>query len=299
MIAAPATLDLDALRSFVTGIDLGSFAKAAMRLDRSPSVISLHLRKLEAQTGLSLTRKSGRGLALTEAGEALLGPARRLLALNDETLAALRGPALSGAVRLGLPQDFAETWLPGLLGRFAQQHPGLRVEVLVDGNVAVLAGLGAGRLDLALVWENPRDVEAWPGASPLARLDLPMAWIGPRAGFSHRPEEPLPLVAFAAPCLFRQAALRTLDAAGIPWRVAFTSPSLTGLWAAVGAGLGIALRVPHGLPPSLAAIPADGAGLPALPRIGLSLRASGAVRAPAVDRLADLLRDAMAPHLFA
>ena len=64
MVAPPATLDLEALRSFVTGIDLGSFAKAAARLDRSPSAISLQLRKLEAQTGRSLTRKSGRGLAL-------------------------------------------------------------------------------------------------------------------------------------------------------------------------------------------------------------------------------------------
>jgi hypothetical protein len=106
-------LDLDALRSFVAGIDLGSFAQAAERLNRSPSALSLQLRKLETQIGLPLTRKSGRGLALTEAGETLLGPARRLLALNDETLAALREPALAGRVRLGLPQDFAETWLPG------------------------------------------------------------------------------------------------------------------------------------------------------------------------------------------
>lgn len=306
MVAPPATLDLEALRSFVTGIDLGSFAKAAARLDRSPSAISLQLRKLEAQTGRSLTRKSGRGLALTEAGEALLGPARRLLALNDETLAALHGPALSGPVRLGLPQDFAETWLPGLLGRFAQQHPGVRVEVLVDTNGAVLAGLAAGRLDLALVWESPALVRdspqapaAWPGSQPLAWLDLPMAWIGPRAGFARNPGEPLPLVAFAAPCLFRQAGLQALDAAGIPWRVAFTSPSLTGLWAAVAAGLGLGLRVPHGLPANLAALAAGDATLPALPRIGLSLRASGTGRSPALERLADLLRAAMAPTLFA
>lgn len=196
----PTNLDLDALRSFVTGIDLGSFARAAIRLDRSPSAISLQLRKLETQVGRPLTRKSGRGLALTEAGEALLGPARRLLALNDETLVALRGPALGGLVRLGLPQDFAETWLLDLLGRFAGQHPAVRVEVLVDTNMALLAALGAGRLDLALTWESPLE----PGAPALARLDLPMAWIGPRGGFIRDGGAPLPLVAFAAPCLFRQ-----------------------------------------------------------------------------------------------
>lgn len=291
----PTNLDLDALRSFVTGIDLGSFARAAIRLDRSPSAISLQLRKLETQVGRPLTRKSGRGLALTEAGEALLGPARRLLALNDETLAALRGPALGGLVRLGLPQDFAETWLPNLLGRFAGQHPAVRVEVLVDTNIALLAALGAGRLDLALTWESPLE----PGATALARLDLPMAWIGPRGGFLRDAGAPLPLVAFAAPCLFRQAGLAALDAAAIPWRIAFTSPSLIGLWAAVGAGLGIALRVPHGLPPSLSALEAAPANLPELPRIGLALHRADGRRSAALDRLADLLRDAMAPGLFA
>jgi DNA-binding transcriptional LysR family regulator len=293
------SLDLDALRSFVAGIDLGSFAKAADRLGRSPSTLSLQLRKLEAQLGQPLTRKSGRGLALTEAGEALLGPARRLLALNDETLARLREPALAGTVRLGLPQDFAETWLPGLLGPFARQHPGVQVEVRVETNAALLAGLQAGRLDLVLAWESGAvPSEAWPGPAPLARLDLPMAWIGPRDGFVRAPDAPLPLVAFTAPCLFRQAGLRALDGAAIPWRVAFASPSLTGLWAAVGAGLGIALRVPHGLPPTLRALEPAEANLPALPRIGLSLRASTGRRSPALDRLAQMLRAAMAPGLF-
>lgn len=303
-MVAPTALDLDALRSFVTGIDLGSFAKAADRLARSPSAVSLQLRKLETQVGRPLTRKSGRGLALTEAGEALLGPARHLLALNDETLARLREPALAGSIRLGLPQDFAETWLPDLLGPFARQHPAVRVDVLVEGNTALLAGFQAGRLDLVLAWDavaadsGASTAALWPGPAPLARRDLPMAWIGPRDGFVRDPGTPLPLVAFAAPCLFRQAGLRALDGAAIPWRVAFTSPSLSGLWAAVGAGLGIALRVPHGLPPGLRALEPDAANLPALPRIGLALRVSTARRSPALDRLAELLRAAMVPNLF-
>jgi len=63
-------------------------------------------------------------LALTEAGENLLGYAKRILDLNDEAVGRLRGPDLEGWVRLGLPQDFAETWLPAVLGRFARAHPG-------------------------------------------------------------------------------------------------------------------------------------------------------------------------------
>ena len=147
---APINLDLDVLRTFVVGLDLGSYARAAERLGRSQSAISLQLRKLEEQTGQALLRKQGRGLVPTEAGEVMLAYARRLLDLNDEAVAALKEPLLEGWVRLGLPQDFAEDWLPEVLGQFARAYPGVRVEVRVDRNSMLLEHLGRGELDLAL-----------------------------------------------------------------------------------------------------------------------------------------------------
>ena len=54
-------LDMDVLRTFVTGTELGSFAKAATRLGRSQSAISLQLKRLEEQVGESLFRKEGAG----------------------------------------------------------------------------------------------------------------------------------------------------------------------------------------------------------------------------------------------
>ena len=145
-------LDMDVLRSFVTGTELGSFAKAADRLGRSQSAISLQLKKLEEQVGEVLLRKDGRGLALTASGEIMLSYARRLLELNDEALAATRGVAVEGWVRLGLVQDFAESWLPLLLGRFARAHPQIRVDVQVDRGVNLAEAVEKGELDLALCW---------------------------------------------------------------------------------------------------------------------------------------------------
>lgn len=147
------TFDLDVMRSFATGIELGSFAKAADRLGRSTSAVSAQLKKLEEQAGTPLLRKSGRGMALTEAGEALLGYARRLLELNDEAVSAVRGIQLEGRVRLGLQEDFGESVLPEVLGRFKRAHPKLRVEVHITRNTVLLQSLNAGRLDLALAWE--------------------------------------------------------------------------------------------------------------------------------------------------
>ena len=286
----PTNLDMDVIRTFVTGIDLGGYGRAAARLGRSPSAVSLQLRKLEDQVGRPLFLKQGRGLALTEAGEALLGYARRLLDLNDAALAALQASPLTGEVRLGLPQDVAETHLPPVLARFARTHPQVRVGARVERDAVLRAGLAAGDLDLALLWQEAAEAE--PRGEVL--LDLPMAWIGPRDWPGRTADGPLPLAAFDAPCLFRRAGLAALDGAGISWRIAFGSPSLSGLWAAVAAGLGVTVRVAHGLPAGLAVLDSAAAGLPPLPRLRLVLAGAGSGGNPAAERLAATLREAFA-----
>lgn len=271
--------DLDVLRSFVLGMELGSFARAADRLGRSTSAVSAQLKKLEEQVGQPVLRKAGRQLALTPAGETLFAYARRLLELNDEAAAAVRGAGLAGSVRLGLQEDFGERLLTEALGRFARAHPRVRIEVRIARNAELLDALAGGRLDLALAWDTDRQ-------TPYRRhiADIPACWIG-RADTPVAAGEPLPLVAFEAPCLMRSAATRALDDAGRPWRIAFTSPSLAGIWAAVEAGLGLAVRTAIGLPDSLAIFP----GLPALPKIGLSLHRAEATPAAAVGELEEIV----------
>src|SRR5215468_8536636 len=103
-------LDMDVLRTLATAMELGSFARAAERLGRTQSAVSLQMRRLEAQLGETLLRKQGRGLALTDAGDVVLGYARRILELNDEAVAAARGISVEGSVRFGVPQDFGDAW---------------------------------------------------------------------------------------------------------------------------------------------------------------------------------------------
>ncbi|WP_440985218.1 LysR substrate-binding domain-containing protein [Xanthomonas sontii] len=286
----PITFDLDALRSFVAGVELGSFAKAAERRGRSTSAISAQLKKLEEQAGQPVLRRQGRGLALTEAGEALLGYARRLLELNDEAVVALQDTALQGWVRLGLQEDFGEHMLPDVLGRFARAHPQVRIEARIARHQELLARVEAGHLDLALAWDSGAA-----SAHRQAQAAWPLRWIA--AGDRSAPDvadwsgaAPLPLVMLEAPCLLRTAATTALDRAGIPWRIAFTSASLGGVWAAVRAGLGITLRTPAGVPAGLALLPPGAGGLPALPALGLSLHRAAAVPPPAVARLAEILQ---------
>jgi DNA-binding transcriptional LysR family regulator len=292
------TFDLDVLRTFVTGVDLGSFARAADRLGRSTSAVSAQLKKLEEQLGMPVLRKEGRGMAMTPAGESLLGYARRLLELNDEAATAVRGAELAGSVRLGMQEDFGEHILTEVLGRFARVHPKVRIEASVARNADLLALLASGRLDLAAAWDHagvppsqlqPRQTRE------VARV--PLRWIVARDGAapSLAGGEPLPLVVFDSPCLMRSAAMEALDRAGIAWRIAFTSPSLGGVWAAVAAGLGVTVRTGVGLPPSLRMV--EPCGLPPLPVIGLHLhRGEAELDAPA-QRLHDIVLQALSTQI--
>src|SRR5687768_13785406 len=115
----PTTLDLDTLRTLVTASDFGGYGQAAARLGRTPSAVSLQMKRLQEAVEVTLFRKSGRALLLTDAGEIVLRYARQMLALNDDLLHTLRGATLAGSVRLGFAQDFAETVLPAVLAQIA------------------------------------------------------------------------------------------------------------------------------------------------------------------------------------
>lgn len=274
-------LDLDLLRTLATGVELGNFARAATRLGRTQSAISLQLRRLEDQVGRKLVRRQGRSLALTPAGETMLGYARKLLALNDEALSSVSGATVAGTVRLGLAQDFAETWLPRALGRFAADHPGVRVDLRIDRSAHVIEGVLRGRLDLGLaITDAPAD------ARTVASLRA--QWIG-RTDRRWSRDAPLPLVLFEQPCIFNRAGTTALDQAGIPWRLAVTSPSLAALWAAVEAGLGVMVRTEASMPPHLKGV-GRVPGLPALPAVRVALLEAEAEPAPPVTMLRTILR---------
>src|SRR6516165_9949735 len=145
-------LDIDILRTLVIAQQLGGFNRAAKLVGRSQSAVSQQIRKLEEQLGRQLFRKEGRGRALTEAGDVVLAYARRILDLNDEAVAAVRGVAVGGTVRFGLQSDLTENWLPKALSRFKQSHPEVLIDVTADRRAVVIDYLDKGQLDLALLF---------------------------------------------------------------------------------------------------------------------------------------------------
>jgi DNA-binding transcriptional LysR family regulator len=275
-----ANLDMDVLRTLAVAMDVGGFGKAAERLGRSQSAVSLQMRRLEERVGRPLFRREGRGLALTDAGDVVLGYARQILELNDQAVAAARGIAIGGSVRFGVPQDFGDSWLPGVLARFSRAHPSVLIEVRVDRANKLVERIAEGGLDLALMWGNP-------SVNTVTVQRLPMVWIGLK-GYAVPRGTPVPLALFESPCVFRQPGVEALERTHRPWRLAFTSPSLSGLWAAAAAGLGVTVRTPLGLPSPLTVL-GKSSGLPKLPQIALSLYTAQPEPPQAVARLREIL----------
>lgn len=283
-------LDMDALRTFVVGMELNNFTRAAEHLGRSQSAISMQLRKLETQVGRPLLLRQGRGLIATEAGEVLLAYARKILALNDEAATTLGATATPATLRLGLPQDFFDDVMPEVLQRFAVYKPNMHVEVRAGRNHILEDEVRAGRIEAAITFCRPGD-----RATGKILAAPPVCWFAAESAIPALRNGAVPLVMYDHPCLFRQAALQALDARKRPWRLALTTPSLPGVWAAVAAGLGITTRIAHRIP---AGIVDAGAilNLPALPAMEIRLLQADDI-SPVGQALARLLETVLQEHL--
>src|ERR1700712_398114 len=167
-------LDPELLRAFQLIAEGNSFTQAADRLGRTQSAISMQIKRLEELLGQSvLSRGKGGGITLTTHGRYLLTRARQILALNDEVISTFRAPVISGTVRLGTPDDYALSHIPGVLRRFAETHPAVQVEVLCSSSSDLVEKLKAGELDLTLVSDGNQP-RTWPAVS-LWRG--PLSWI--------------------------------------------------------------------------------------------------------------------------
>jgi len=236
-------LSPDILRTFIAAARTNNFTQAASQVHLTQSAVSMQIHRLEGELGKVLFRRVARGVELTADGEALLTYARRLLRLHDDTLAAMTQPEPDGLIRLGAAEDYASQHLPGILRRFAGRCPLVRVDLYCDLSSNLLAKLGRGELDLCLC-----NSEKGEHGGTFLRNE-PVIWIAP---MDTEPEKqsPLPLAVFHQGCMYRKWATASLAEQKIAYRVAYSSPSIAGVLAAVRAGLAIA--------PVGASIPAAG-----------------------------------------
>ena len=228
-------LDLELLRSFVSVVDSGGFTRAGERVHRTQSTVSQQIKRLEDDVGQPLLNRNGKDVTPTEAGERLLSYARRLLALAEEARDVLARPGSEGAVRLGIPEDFAAYRLAKLLATFSRSRPGLRLDVRADQSTYLRRDIERGDLDLALLKRDAGEkgaIAVWPEQ---------VHWVTSKTHPIDINAGSVPLIGFPSGCLYRSRAIHALESAGRPWHMAYTSSGLAGIQAAVAAGLGLSI----------------------------------------------------------
>lgn len=275
-------IDADLLRTFVAVVESGGFSRAAERLLRGQSAISLQIKRLEEQLGVQLLERSPRHISLTIEGELIIDYARRILSLNDELVARVGEPELSGLVRLGAPEDFATGHLPKVLARFARSHPQVALEVTCELTLELLDRFESGGLDMALVKREPHT-----GISGIRVWREPLVWIAASRDVI-RPGEPLPLAVSPHPCVYRKRITEALDGVGRTWRVVYTCGSLAGTHAAVRAGLGLTVLPKEMAPQDLTILNDEDLGLPTLEDTEMAL-VEAKTLSPAAARLREYI----------
>jgi len=276
--------DPDLLRTFLAFADGGSLARAASIVGRSPSAVTAQMQRLEEVVGAPLLAPDGRGRALTPIGEELVGHARRILAVHREAWLSLKGARAEGQIRLGTTQDFADSALPDLLRQFARAQPGVRLELRIGRTVELTHAFGEGALDILIAMRQT------PEPDEIGIVREPMLWLGASDGLAASGPD-LPLALLDPPCGFRSAATAALDEAERPYRIAATSPSLSGLRAAIRGGIAITVRTARWLEDGIADVSARH-GLPALGHAEFTIRRRMKAPGPAND-LAALIRDGL------
>ena len=253
-----ADLQLDWLRAFVAVVDAGSLTAAAPHVHRSQSALSMQLKKLEEAAGRPVLTRGPRHLELTVTGVELLGYARRMLELHGEALAALHGPAIAGRVSLGVPDDYAASYLTPVLRSFATRHAGVEITLVCEQSTALIPKVQRGELDLALVTRDR------PQRGTLL-FQEPMVWVG-AAQFEAWRRVPLPIAVYEAGSRARRDALAALTARRRAHRIVYNSSSLAGQLAAVESGLAVAVLTRCSVPAGLQVLHAKH-GLPELPAL--------------------------------
>ena len=223
-------LDTDQLRSFLAIVDAGSFTKAAERVHKTQSAVSMHVRRLEETLGCALFVKQGRGARLTSEGESLIDYARRIVQIEAGAFAALSRKGLRGAARLGIPDDYAETFLAEILRRFNRLHPFVEVSVVCENSVELAAQVAGGALEIALVTH----FDGLLGFEVLR--EEPLVWAASER-FSVADDDPVPLALGSSGCLWRRAADEALAQSERSTRGLVFSKNYSAIGTVVRAGL--------------------------------------------------------------
>lgn len=223
-------LDVDLMKTFLAIADTGSFTRAAEDVHKTQSAVSMQMKRLEDLLGRPLFTRDGRASRFTADGERLIEYARRMVAINDEAVSAFTRPELTGTVRFGTPDDYADRFLPEILARFSRTHPQITVDVECLSSTALVERTKRGEIDLAIV-----TLGCEVSGGEAVRRE-PLVWVTSARHSVHL----LNVLPVATPlCEWRKKVVRSLEKQDRKFRMAYSSNNSNALNAAVQSGLAV------------------------------------------------------------
>ena len=282
-------LPIDLLRTFVTVTQFNNISRAGDALGRSQPAISLQIKRLESLVNVSLfQRTQGHRFELTLAGQVLFDYAQKILVLNDEAVNYFAAPSIRDSIHLGIPNEFASTLLPKIIGRFAKIYPGVRLEVTSDLSNKLLPKFHNKEFDLLLGLSDSSDTMV--KEATFIKSDA-LVWVSKQDKGAHLRKN-LPLVVAPEGCLYRRRLLQQLSRINQPWSIVYTIPGLTGIQVAISEGLGVTALAKSTVPSTLDIIP-ESDRFPVLGEISISLLRHSNSRGEAVDLLAEYIKTSL------
>ncbi len=267
-------LPTDLLKTFLVLVRTKSYSRTGEIIGRSQSAVSLQMRRLQDTAGSALFTEAGKQMELSEQGRILHDYAQQIVRLSDECLARLQGEFVVDTIRIGIPSDFAITYLPRILGRFVDANPNISLDVRCDLSGDLIRRIKDQAYDVVLCLYDGE-----PHRLLRKTWREPVVWVG-EPGHALAKRRPLPLVLFPDGCQYRERVLKSLRRADIKHKIVYSSANLTGNQAAIEAGLGLTALSQLTIPPGLHELDEPG-DLPELEDANIALywNPKGATRA--------------------
>lgn len=234
-----STLDIDLLRTFHAIVRFGQFLAASTFLNRSPSAVSLHVRRLESVAGGRLFERDNQAVILTPLGRRFALHTAELLRMHDQVLDSFSNPAASGRVRLGISEEYAGALLQCTLPSLTTHFPHIELEIETGSSGRLRTRLTRGQLDLALVVEamgmalpNDQSARTFGTTQPI--------WV---AAHQYRVDStrPVPLALHGRGCPYRAVAIDALAQSQRRWRTVVMSAGVMALEMTISAGLAVGI----------------------------------------------------------
>jgi len=238
-------VNIDLLRTFVTVVEVRNFTRAAEMLFRTQSTISLQIKRLESLAQAELLHRDSRTVELTGAGQVVYDYARKILTLHDEMRALVGKDARpKQVIRIGIPDDYAHTLLAEVLETFHGLSRKVELAITSDISQVLRVMIREGELDLAVITSEDESDTA------LELRSEKLRWVcGRDRTIALR--DPLPLALFNDGCVFRERALRALNATKRRWEIAHSSNSFNAVKAAIHSGGAISVLAEASISPDL------------------------------------------------